>query len=68
MSGMKGIYPRCGVIYCGWALINHDLQICGRCGCALELYRDDIRLSISDSPVIADKETIPSETPASNLN
>ena len=61
MSGMKGVCPKCGVTYCGWALMNPLLQICGRCGCTLELYRDDVRISRSDLPVIPDADTIPSE-------
>ena len=61
MSGMKGVCPKCGTIYAGWALINPVLQKCGRCGCALELYRDDVRISRSDLPVIPDADTIPSE-------
>jgi len=61
MSGMKGVCPKCGTIYAGWALINPVLQKCGRCSCALELYRDDVRISRSDLPVIPDANMIPSE-------
>jgi hypothetical protein len=61
MSGMKGVCPKCGTIYAGWALNNPKEQICGRCSCALELFRDDVRISRSDLPVIPDADTIPSE-------
>jgi len=61
MSGMKGVCPKCGTIYAGWALMNPHLQKCGRCGYALELYRDDVRISRSDLPVIPDIDKIPSE-------
>jgi uncharacterized protein (DUF983 family) len=60
MSGMKGICPKCGTIYAGWALNNPKEQKCGRCSCALELYRDDVRMPSSDLPVIADKDTMAS--------
>ena len=61
MSGMEGVCPKCGTIYAGWALMNPVLQKCGRCKCALELYRDDVRISSSDLPVIPDIDKIPSE-------
>ena len=61
MSGMEGVCPKCGTIYAGWALMNPVLQKCGRCNCALELYRDDVRISRSDLPVIPDANMIPSE-------
>ena len=61
MSGMKGVCPKCGTIYAGWALMNPVLQKCGRCKCALELYRDDVRISRSDLHVIPDANMIPSE-------
>jgi hypothetical protein len=61
MSGMKGVCPKCGTIYAGWALMNPALQKCGRCSCALELYRDDVRISRSDLPVIPDTDLILSE-------
>ena len=53
---MKGVCLKCGTIYAGWALMNPVLQMCGRCGGALDLYRDDIRVSRSDLPVIPDAD------------
>ena len=41
---MKGICPKCGVKYCGWALANPAFQRCDKCNGALEIYKDGIRV------------------------
>jgi len=44
MGGMTGKCPKCGVKYYGWALANPEFQKCDKCGAALEIYRDGIRV------------------------
>ena len=60
MSGMKGICPKCGTIYAGWALNNPKEQICGHCGSGLEIFRDGLSIGISYSPFTAAKYEITS--------
>jgi uncharacterized protein (DUF983 family) len=63
MNMMKGICPKCGVTYCGWALSTPEFQKCERCGCDLEIYKDGMRIAVFVSPdtapvnKIADKKT-----------
>jgi hypothetical protein len=38
---MKGICPKCGACYYGWALASPQAQRCGACGSILEVSRDD---------------------------
>jgi hypothetical protein len=40
MNGMKGVCPRCGTSYYGWALASPEQQRCSQCGSALEIRRD----------------------------
>ena len=58
MSGMKGVCPKCGTIYAGWALNNPKEQICGHCGSCLELFRDGVSVGIAYSPFTAAKYEI----------
>jgi hypothetical protein len=58
MSGMKGVCPKCGAIYAGWALNNPKEQICGHCGSGLEIFRDGLSVGISYSPFTAPKYEI----------
>jgi len=44
MSGMTGKCPKCRVTYCGWALTNPEFQKCDKCGAALEIFKDGIRV------------------------
>jgi hypothetical protein len=60
MSGMKGVCPKCGSIYAGWALNNPKEQICGHCGSGLEIFRDGVSVGISYSPFTAAKYEIKS--------
>jgi hypothetical protein len=60
MSGMKGVCPKCGTSYAGWALNNPKEQICGHCGSGLELFRDGVSVGISYSPFTAPKYEITS--------
>ena len=32
--------PKCGYHCCGWALLEPEHQICPKCGCKLELVRE----------------------------
>jgi hypothetical protein len=50
MSAMKGICPKCGTRYCGWALTNPRERICKQCGSGLEIYRDGLWLGTAYSP------------------
>ena len=58
MSGMKGVCPKCGTSYAGWALNNPKEQICGHCGSGLEIFRDGLSIGISYSPFTAAKYEI----------
>jgi hypothetical protein len=49
MSVMTGTCPKCGVTYCGWALVNPEFQKCDRCGCELEIFRDGFRVATTNS-------------------
>jgi uncharacterized OB-fold protein len=60
MSIMKGICPKCGTIYYGWALNNPKEQICGLCGSGLEIFREGESIGISYSPFTAPKYEIKS--------
>ena len=44
MSVMTGKCPKCEVKYYGWALTNPEFQKCDKCGAALEIYKDGIRV------------------------
>jgi len=37
---MKGICPKCGTVYYGWALTNPREQKCDQCGSNLEISND----------------------------
>jgi uncharacterized protein (DUF983 family) len=37
---MKGVCPKCGKVYYGWALANPEVQRCGECGSVLVTQRD----------------------------
>jgi transcription initiation factor IIE alpha subunit len=51
MSEIKGICPKCGARYYGWALANPAKQKCERCGSDLEITESGahIRTSYSSS-------------------
>jgi uncharacterized OB-fold protein len=60
MSVMKGICPKCGAIYYGWALNNPKEQLCGHCGSGLEIFRQGESIGISYSPFTASEYKITS--------
>jgi len=51
MSGITGKCPKCGQIYCGWALVDPDFQKCEKCGSALDIRRDGFPLPNHNSSV-----------------
>ena len=58
MSLMKGTCPKCGVTYCGWALVNPEFQKCDRCGCELEIFKDGVRAITSNNQVTVSEKSI----------
>jgi uncharacterized protein (DUF983 family) len=40
--GLKGVCPKCGVAYYGWALENPNNQRCENCACDLAITNDGI--------------------------
>jgi uncharacterized protein (DUF983 family) len=38
--GLKGVCPKCGVTYYGWALENPNNQRCDDCDCNLAITKD----------------------------
>ena len=49
MTLMTGSCPKCGVTYCGWALTNPAFQQCEKCGGALEIFKDGVRVINSNN-------------------
>ena len=49
MSELKGICPKCGAGYSGWALANLTEQKCAQCGSALEIPDKRASSEASDS-------------------
>jgi len=43
---MKGICPKCGARYYGWALENPLRRKCRKCGSALEIQDNDLPLTL----------------------
>jgi uncharacterized protein (DUF983 family) len=39
--GLKGVCPKCGVTFCGWALENPDNQRCENCKTDLVITNDN---------------------------
>jgi hypothetical protein len=58
MDGLEGICPRCGERYYGWALKNPRYQMCGKCGCALEIWRNGEKIASGYSPFEAEEYKI----------
>jgi transcription initiation factor IIE alpha subunit len=44
MSGLKGICPKCGASYFGWALANPVKRKCERCGSVLEITESGVHI------------------------
>jgi transcription initiation factor IIE alpha subunit len=44
MSELKGVCPKCGARYYGWALINSIEQKCDRCGSDLEFVENRVHI------------------------
>jgi transcription initiation factor IIE alpha subunit len=49
MSELKGICPKCGVRYFGWALADPSKQKCDKCGSDLEIAESGVRIRTSYS-------------------
>ena len=44
MSGLKGMCPKCGARYSGWALMNSLKEKCAVCGSDLEIAENGVHI------------------------
>ena len=58
---MKGICPKCGAIYAGWALNNPIEQRCEVCGADLDVFDDNEHVEEKQSPFDYLKYEIPTD-------
>lgn len=50
-SNLEGICPKCGAHYFGWALNKPSDRKCEKCGAALDVYKDGIHISSTQSSI-----------------